>query len=1752
MLLAITVVLSTTSAAAVTPKPVVRRDAPADAYGDGVYGGQSNGQGEAGGKNATRNGKSGDERDEARGKKGTRGNDETGAKDRRGNGGNRGPPEWVHGSDGMENPAKRGADRECGNCAKQKRGCGGGPPAHANAGGRSSKPRDCEGKPVFDGSVYVDTNLSAAELRATAWRALGDTNFSAGPGKRTISDERRRELRRLLDGSFRNFVDVNRVNASRVFEVDHEVAAATGKHAPNVTAHLVVADQKLAETATADAESVFDRLVENNVSFNETAARDHIRKAHAAIEQAEHVRDASPNPVAATTHYRRAWSHAQRALDVADAGTDPRVVLASRRDPKHDGLVNYTVQGRLFDVRAYQLESVTVTVDGDERRVPVVLKNSTPGTSAAFTAETTLRDDVNNVTVTVTDTGEPLSNLSDSFERSSTTETLKLDADGLSDHYEENVTSTDPLDPDSDASATARDEGDDGVLDDRADLEPDRLSNRQEIRLGTDPLSNDTDGDGLRDAFEVKLLGTDPLSNDTDGDGVGDAFEDPDGDGLTNLREQRAGSPPTRVDADGDGLADPAELGNGTSTLSSDTDGDGLSDAVEPHAPFETDPLDPDSDGDGVLDGEETYTTTVANDSVGARVSVTGQGNVAGAVTVENESRAGFDNSFVDGARASEVVTVRSEQVPSRATVTLSYDESRVENESALAAFVYDDATRQFVKLPSTVNAEENTVRAKVTQRGEYVVMSVPKWAGNFREEVPETTVDKETFDPPGTECDGICRSDGESVTVGVTSGASTFGVRSLEPVNGGDESGRDANDGVTIDGTTYRNGPVKFSPSKSGRLGAQSTDADGEWATLTFASPHLSDAGDIDFQGVVSLYAKENSSARVVVVDDGNVDVISSVGENQDVDRRKVHEDLTEYAGESIELQLQVKGSGGAQVHGWEIIEDTDGDGTPDEADLCTATPGHQDNGCPPSSLPVVSMQFDHDVDTLEVKADVSSVVETPGSKVVFERIGPPKDGRNFRDPVHRSTLYEHASTGRDGAIVTDTVRDIEAGETVTLRLRAEGTAKIRLSSFEIRKDRDGDGLTDRVERHCLETNRYGCVNTDVSVADTDGDGRSDSEEVGEQKVKRIGRNFTVYYEPNSHPNDPDTDDDGLDDGTEADGWDVDVVNRSGEVYRYAANGDGNGEMTVSSDPQQVDTDYDGADDYAEKTNLKTDPREDVTYAITETHEREIGQKLYDEYASASPRARPYMLKDLRRLGLLEGRSVSDLDGLQLNDSTDDFDFVRADDGSFVFRAIDDERRTDTWLSNGEEADRDLGAWDPDTDDDGLTDGQEARWLTHVGRDSVWSLSYDERNDEDCGWNGCDHEFPTEPDDADSDGDGYWDGWIGVHGVGNSSNVVLYMDNRLSGTGIEGDETVQEQTGVHEVDDRDPGAYIQSPPTSNDPTPDQDRKYHSNVHVGELHWNQNGLSGDPDDRSVTPDPTLPVEADYVNNTNWPGNGDPSAIRNANGVDLKTAISYNYKLYGIDVEFQSYDEEIQRDDLRDVCRGAHQKTTDTYWVRCTAATMPDTEKLYVTPDSFNRNELIKIESEYHDDDSRLHMLWGTELGNDRPKTLVDDNTDYVRKNFRATGMAWHTGSPRAHNVDIVEYTDFGVTIGRDTFSPNQFQDLQSVGMHELGHALSVGWRDDTNPPFTFGDVAAPKAYEVYSGNRDDPDVAGGLDPTPETVALGGHDREWSVMKSGTADDSTRYTGTSAKFPVLLFSIEELSTVDFEHVPSKTE
>ncbi len=103
--------------------------------------------------------------------------------------------------------------------------------------------------------------------------------------------------------------------------------------------------------------------------------------------------------------------------------------------------------------------------------------------------------------------------------------------------------------------------------------------------------AQDTDGDGLIDAFEAHI-GTDINKKDTDGDGLSDEVEvrygydprvkgkkplkvslytqDTDGDGLSDLQEMNIGSDYSRVDSDGDGYHDGEEVLHGYSPLSSD------------------------------------------------------------------------------------------------------------------------------------------------------------------------------------------------------------------------------------------------------------------------------------------------------------------------------------------------------------------------------------------------------------------------------------------------------------------------------------------------------------------------------------------------------------------------------------------------------------------------------------------------------------------------------------------------------------------------------------------------------------------------------------------------------------------------------------------------------------------------------------------------------------------------------------------------------------------------------------------------------------------------------------------------------------------------------------------------------------------------------------------------------------------------------------------------------------------------------
>jgi hypothetical protein len=189
--------------------------------------------------------------------------------------------------------------------------------------------------------------------------------------------------------------------------------------------------------------------------------------------------------------------------------------------------------------------------------------------------------------------------------------------------------------------------------------------NLHEYMVGTDPFDADTDDDsypldsGVMDDFnEVVYHLTDPVSADTDTDGMHDGYEvyymlqvlnssdgfnDDDSDGLTNLGEWQHDTNPHKndtdddlmqdgwevdhgfdptdpgdanMDADGDELLNWQEFLNGTDPLDTDTDGDRLSDYAEvvmgwfldlngTLIHYYTDPNNADTDGDDHEDDED-------------------------------------------------------------------------------------------------------------------------------------------------------------------------------------------------------------------------------------------------------------------------------------------------------------------------------------------------------------------------------------------------------------------------------------------------------------------------------------------------------------------------------------------------------------------------------------------------------------------------------------------------------------------------------------------------------------------------------------------------------------------------------------------------------------------------------------------------------------------------------------------------------------------------------------------------------------------------------------------------------------------------------------------------------------------------------------------------------------------------------------------------------------------------------------------
>jgi Mg-chelatase subunit ChlD len=268
-------------------------------------------------------------------------------------------------------------------------------------------------------------------------------------------------------------------------------------------------------------------------------------------------------------------------------------------------------------------------------------------------------------------------------------------------------------------------------LDSDGDLVPDAV----ELAFGLDPAAGaDTDGDGLRDAFEIqKATGAhDPAKADTDGDGIPDGAEDVDGDGLTALQEQHANGSPLDPDTDADTVGDALEIQRGTRLDAADSDEDQSPDAAEER--HGTDPLNPDTDGDGILDGDEVTTSTTHRH--GAAVTLVGHGDLGGALTIEE-----LPADTLTGApgQVSEPIHISlppaETQDLDHATLTLAYEPDSIPGDASdLRVFTWNTNLGFWVPAGTYqhVDAAAATVTTALPHFSVFAVFDIRAWRAAY------------------------------------------------------------------------------------------------------------------------------------------------------------------------------------------------------------------------------------------------------------------------------------------------------------------------------------------------------------------------------------------------------------------------------------------------------------------------------------------------------------------------------------------------------------------------------------------------------------------------------------------------------------------------------------------------------------------------------------------------------------------------------------------------------------------------------------------------------------------------------------------------------------------------------------------------------------------------------------------------------------------------------------------------------------
>lgn len=272
-----------------------------------------------------------------------------------------------------------------------------------------------------------------------------------------------------------------------------------------------------------------------------------------------------------------------------------------------------------------------------------------------------------------------------------------------------------------------------------ADTDGDCVPNYVEAICGTDKLKTDTDGDGLSDYDEIVVTKTDPTLFDSVTEGVSDAEIDLDEDGLLNREEINLGTNPLSTDTDEDALTDYDEVNvYGTNPVKADTDEDSINDGDE--IVLTLNPNKTDSDEDGVLDGDEYFEQTVNEGRIDddlleencaiPSITVSAKGNVNSQIYVSE-----YDGYLKGEERSYVGKVVEIDNVDMNGgNITFSLADSYTEKNYTIGGEVtngllicYNDGETT-VPLDTTYDAEKRTLSADISSNGIYFMMDVIDW----------------------------------------------------------------------------------------------------------------------------------------------------------------------------------------------------------------------------------------------------------------------------------------------------------------------------------------------------------------------------------------------------------------------------------------------------------------------------------------------------------------------------------------------------------------------------------------------------------------------------------------------------------------------------------------------------------------------------------------------------------------------------------------------------------------------------------------------------------------------------------------------------------------------------------------------------------------------------------------------------------------------------------------------------------------